>query len=442
VEGGAAAKLALAGAYLRTRALHGTFTNRHRIERWQSRRLEVLRRHAIAKTAFYRRLGDVSFNAFPVIAKADVMGAFEDFNMLGLSAPDAWRLLEQGAAPPGYDLGCSTGTSGNRGLYLISDRERFVWLGTIVAKAIPDVLRRRHRVAIILPRASRLYDAANESRLITLQFYDLGQGLDSIARSIATFNPTIVVGPPKALRWMAEHGTAIRPGRMFASAEVLDDPDRRRIEAAYGLRLGQIYMATEGLFGVSCAHGTLHLAEDAVHFEYEPAGETAGTGQIGLVSPVVTDFTRRTQVMARYRMNDLLRLSPSACPCGSALQAVDEIVGRRDDCFELPSSQDPGRAVTITPDMLRNAVLGSDRGIDDFRVRQTGSNAIELVLPLGLANETASAARQALLAACLQLGTKPDITVQREALPVDTTAKLRRVERRWDPDRHERPGPL
>lgn len=425
------AKLALATAYLRTRALHAVLTDRRRIERWQRWNIERLRRHAIAHAPFYQRLGDVAFSAFPVIRKSDIMAEFDAFNGIGLGTAEAWAMLERGTAPAGHDLGCSTGTSGNRGLYLVSDRERFVWLGTIVAKAIPDVLRRRHRVSVMLPRASRLYDAANESRLFTLQFLAMDRGLEAIASALGTFRPTILVGPPKALRWLAEHGARIAPERIFSSAEVLDAPDRAIIEAAFGARLGQIYMATEGLFAVSCPHGTLHLAEDAVQFDYE-----AVAGDAGLVSPIVTDFTRRTQVLARYRMNDLLRLSPAPCRCGSALQAVDEVVGRRDDVFQIPPHDGGQALVTVTPDVLRNAVLAVDRGIDDFRIRQTGANAIDLVLPPRLSGTTAVAARQALIELGQRLGTAPDITVRREALPVETTAKLRRVERRWPGAEH------
>ncbi|TIX93818.1 MAG: CoF synthetase, partial [Mesorhizobium sp.] len=110
------------------------------------------------------------------------------------------------------------------------------------------------------------------------------------------------------------------------------------------------YMATEGLFAVTCRQGGLHLAEDSVFFEFEPAGD-------GLVTPLVTAFRRQTQIMARYRMNDLLRLSEQPCNCGSPLRCVDEVVGRMDDVFRLESV---AGQVLLTPDILRNAVLKAD----------------------------------------------------------------------------------
>jgi len=118
-------------------------------------------------------------------------------------------------------------------------------------------------------------------------------------------------------------------------------------------------------------------------------------GGAGLVTPVITDFTRKTQIMARYRMNDLLRLGDEACACGSPLQAVAEIVGRQDDVFRIGHPP-----VLVTPDILRNAVLDSDARIDDFRIVQTGASCIELSLPpaSGPLLEAAGASLRAALA--------------------------------------------
>lgn len=417
-------RLALVSAYLRTRALAATMRDRAALERRQARKIEQLRAHAVANTAFYRTLGDIPFASWPVVDKATVMARFEAFNVLGLSAAQLWPMVETGKAPTGYDVGASTGTSGNRGLYLVSDAERFTWLGTIVAKALPDVWRRRHRVAIVLPRSSRLYASANESKLLTLLFLDVGQGFAALTEKLVAFAPTVVVAPPKVLRHLADQRVHIAPERLFAAAEVLDPPDRARTQAAYGLHLGQIYMATEGLFGVSCAHGTLHLAEDAVHFELEPVGE-------GLVNPIVTDFTRRTQVMARYRMNDLLRVEAEPCPCGSPMRAVAEIIGRRDDMFDLPASDGSGQRIAVTPDVLRNAVLHADRSIDDFRLRQVAEGRIELVLSPALSASAREAACQRLSDACARAGATADVVVTLESMSGAGVAKLRRVERRW-----------
>jgi phenylacetate-CoA ligase len=213
------------------------------------------------------------------------------------------------------------------------------------------------------------------------------------------------------------------PRLMFSGAEVLDPPDRELIEQHFKLKLREIYMATEGLFGVSCEYGTLHLAEDVVRFEFEQIA-----GEPDLVTPIVTDFTRRTQITARYRMNDILRLDRKRCPCGSALQAVAEIIGRRDDAFELPNRDSSKPSVVLTPDVLRNAVLAAHPGIDDFRVRLVEENRIEVVLPVQTSRDVGEIARAQVSQACLRTGTSPEVTVRHDALLARNDVKLRRVE--------------
>ena len=316
-------------------------------------------------------------------------------------------------------------TSGNRGLFVISEAEKYRWLGAILAKAAADLLWRGMRVAVILPQNTGLYDSARKSRLIKLAFFDLTLGPESWRDELEAFDPTVIIAPPKILRHFAAEGFRLRPKRVFSAAETLDPVDRPVIENFFQRPLDQIYMATEGLFAVTCRQGGLHLAEDSVFFEFEPAGE-------GLVTPLVTAFRRQTQIMARYRMNDLLRLSKEPCRCGSPLRCVDEIVGRMDDVFRFTSPNGP---ILVTPDVLRNAVLKADRRIDDFRLVQTASESIELGLAPTLPDDAAVAAHQAVRALLEIRKAAATITLVRTPLPLETGRKLRRVECRLEPAR-------
>lgn len=413
-----------ARAYARTRWLRRRLKSRARIEAWQARQLAKLGRHLVRHMPFYRGLGE-ALEGWPVLDKATMLSNFEALNAPGLSL-DAIREAVAAGRPSvaGYPVGRSTGTSGNRGYYVISDAERFVWLGTLLAKALPDALWRRHRVALALPGISTLYRAAGSGSRIALGAFDLAEGMESWRDRLAAFAPDTIVAPPKVLRLLAEDGR-LGATHIFSGAEVLDPLDRRVIEEATGRKVREIYMATEGLFGVACPHGTLHLAEDAMHFEWED-------GPDGLVAPVVTDFTRRTQAMARYRMNDLLQLDARPCPCGSALQPVRRIEGRQDDVFLCPDAG--GTLRPVTPDVLRNAVVDADRRIDDFRIAQLGPAAIEVRLASDLPPEVDALVRANLAVLVERMGLAPfDITVARGiAVPFDR--KLRRVERRWRPD--------
>ncbi len=390
---------------------------RDAFERWQHRRLAHWLAHDLPRAPFYGTAPQ-SLTDLPIVDKALVMAQFERFNIHGITADEAWAAIKANKPVGRLTVGASTGTSGNRGLFVISDAERFRWLGTILAKTVSDLLWQCQRIAIILPQNTGLYDSARRTGRIDLRFFDLTLGPDAWRADIEAFRPTVLVAPPKILRHLATEGFKLAPTRVFSAAETLDPVDRPVIEDYFKLPLDQIYMATEGLFALTCRHGGLHLAEDSVHFEWEPAGD-------GLVMPLVTQFRRQTQIMARYRMNDLMRLASEPCRCGSPLKTVAEIVGRADDIFRLPSSRG---TQLFTPDILRNAVLDADRRIDDFRLVQTGPQAVTLSLKPDLAEDAVTAAATALEALFARRGAAAKLTVLREPMPLDTGRKLRRVE--------------
>lgn len=360
-----------------------------------------------------------SLAALPVMDKAKLMADFARYNRAGMTTDQVRTILARGEdRHRALTVGASTGTSGNQGYFVISDAERFRWLGSILAKTMADLLWRKQRVAIILPRGTGLYDSANQIQRLQLGFFDVTQGLDAMRTQLEAFDPTVIVAAPKILRAMAESAFDLCPLRVFSAAETLDPIDRPIIEAAFKVPLGQIYMATEGLLGTTCRHGRLHLAEDSVHFEFEAVGD-------GLVTPLISSFRRETQILARYRMNDLLRLDHDPCPCGTPLQAVSEIVGRMDDCFYLHG---PQGAQMLTPDVLRNAVVMADPVITDFHLIQTGPKTVTLALPRTVPSDAGMAAKHRIKALFDAHGVDVAITVTHAALALDVSRKLRRVE--------------
>ena len=407
-------------AWWRTRRLARGLRTRADIAAWQGQQLARLRRDVLPRLAFYRDLQARPIDALPVIDKRVLMSRFEDFNLPGITADEGWAALAGGGRLAGYHIGASTGTSGNRGLYVISEQERWRWLGTMVAKTMPRL--RRARIALILPLDTSLYSTAR-SGLLKLRFFDLKRGLADCGAGVAALDPDTLIAPPKVLRWLCDNGGPLRRVRhVFSAAEVLDPRDREIIEARFNVTVREIYMATEGLLGVACEHGTLHLCEDCVKFEYERPIEGSD-----LVTPIITDFSRQTQAMVRYRMNDLLRLQHAPCPCGSPLQAVAQVEGRMDDLLYLPGM---GGVVTVTPDVMRNAIVGADRRIDDFRLVQTGADQLELSLTSALPAEAAQAALERVLEA---MGARATISVTVVPILEISARKLRRVERRWQP---------
>ena len=420
----ARAMLLVAGAYARARIRARRLSSRAAIERYQARQLEALMRHAARQFPYYRDTAREGFAALPVIDKAELLAHFDQFNRFGIDAGTVREALAQGRERLGPAvIGQSTGTSGNRGYYVITDDERFVWLGTLLAKALPDALWRRHRVALALPGLSDLYRSASSGSRTSLAFFDLAQGVDAWTDRLVEFAPDTIVAPPKVLRLLAERGQ-LTARRIFSGAEVLDPLDRAVIEDATGQTVREIYMATEGLFGVSCKHGTLHLAEDVVHFELR-----RDAAWPGLCEPVVTDFTRRAQAMIRYRMNELIELADEPCRCGSALQPVRRIAGRADDLLLIEGAD--GTVRTVTPDVVRNAIVDADPAVTDYRVVQTGPRQLCVDLETGLSGAAEERVRAQLVARLGAMGLAPEITIRR-GISVPFDRKLRRVLRQFE----------
>lgn len=414
-------------SYARVRLFPLRFRNRAALLAWQDRRLKKWLKHDLPNVAAFAEFAgqECALTDLPVMDKAALMADFSRYTVARISNAQGWKAFE-GLKHIGKDIvGASTGTSGNRGLFAISQRERFDWLGAILAKAVPDFWCHRDRIAVMLPIQTPLYDSSNRAGRLQLEFFDINDRFEDVANALERFDPTLIVAPPRILRRIIEQQVAVNPRQVFSAAEKLEGLDRVAIEAGFDHPLKEIYMATEGLLGTTCAQGRLHLAEDCLHFKFEPAGG-------GLVMPILSDFSRKAQIMARYRLNDLLRLYPRACPCGSPLMVVAEIIGREDDIFCLTS--DGGEVLELTPDILRNAILDTDRSIEDFRLVQSGPNAMVLHLPVVCAAPVRDAVRKNLLALLARQNHTADCRIEITDILPHQDGKLRRIKREWRPD--------
>jgi len=89
---------------------------------------------------------------------------------------------------------------------------------------------------------------------------------------------------------------------------------------------------------------------------------------------VVTDVDRRTQIIARYRLDDVLRIDPAAperCACGRVTAVLAAVDGRADAVLRLPGT-DGLTVVEVFPDAVRRAMAVESEAYSDWRIRQTG----------------------------------------------------------------------
>jgi phenylacetate-coenzyme A ligase PaaK-like adenylate-forming protein len=138
----------------------------------------------------------------------------------------------------------------------------------------------------------------------------------------------------------------------------------KTLEEVWGCRVFNHYGMTEmGLGGgVECeALDGYHLREADLYFEVvnHETGEACSDGALGEV--VFTTLTRRGMPLIRYKTGDIARIIPQPCPCGSALQRMERVLGRWDGAIRL------GPAHTLTLSNMDEALFRLP-GLLDYRV--------------------------------------------------------------------------
>ncbi len=374
-------------AYVRMVWLSYSLNTREKLERWQKRKIELHLRYIRAHSPYFRKRLAASTleacRAMPLINKEELMRNFTEINTRGISqehalrvAIDAERTRDFGATIDGVTVGLSSGTSGHRGIFMASPVEQWMYAGTALFKILPGFWRRKNRVAFFLRANNNLYTAV-KSRMLRFEYFDLLEPLEKHVERLGRLQPTLLIAPPSLLRQLAEKSLArelsIAPDKIISVAEVLDPVDESFISGVFGQKVHQVYQATEGFLAATCRAGVLHLNEDILHIEKEWLDREHRKFQ-----PVITDFTRKTQPIVRYRLNDILSERATPCPCGSVHTALEFIEGRSDDLFLLPSGTAGGNAVAVYPDFIRRTMLFASENILDYRVVQSAAAKLQI----------------------------------------------------------------
>jgi putative adenylate-forming enzyme len=365
-------------AYWRARRLR--FSTRAQLELHQARELAKFMRKLCARSSYFAPYRQLALTQWPVMDKASMMAHFDSMNTQALQlthvmqvVKDAERSRDFSSMLGDITVGLSSGTSGQRGVFAVSSKEKAQWAGIMLAKALPKGLFNHERVALFLRANSNLYTAVR-SRWLTFAFFDLFSPFDQLLKKLTDYRPSIIVAPAQVLRQLALAHIAgqlkVAPSRVISVAEVLEPQDRQLIEKAFG-KPHEIYQATEGFLASTCEQGVLHLNEEYVHIE----PQWLDAAQRRFV-PIVTDFTRLTQPIVRYRLNDILVARTEPCKCGRVTRALDGIEGRWDDLLVLPAARETTMA--IFADTLSRALAQALPLDADYRLVQDGAASLRL----------------------------------------------------------------
>lgn len=340
------------------------FSDITQLEKYQIQKLQKLLSNLHG--TFYPK--STNLNDFPIINKKIFMENFDTINQVGIShhkalktALDAENSRNFSSKIDEITVGLSSGTSGNRGLFLVSEDESAQWAGYILRRMLPKPYWKRHKIAFFLRANSNLYESVNSS-LISFSFFDLQIPLQKHIKILNKMNPTLLVAPAQVLRLLSQMPQlTISPKKITSVAEVLEDDDRVIIENRFGVIVHQIYQCTEGFLAHTCEYGTLHLNEDLVLIEKEWIDENQSR-----FSPIITDLNRTTQPVIRYKLDDILVLSTKKCPCGSVFTPIEKIEGRCDDILKMKTLQ--GDDYLLFPDFVRRAIISCTETINEYQV--------------------------------------------------------------------------
>jgi putative adenylate-forming enzyme len=295
----------------------------------------------IAKTPALTAFAGSDLSAFPIVTPGDIRQAYGAWNSLGLGH-DALHAAAQDAETGGTGdvgngaiAGYSTGTSGERGVFLASPEERAVYIGQTLARLLPTAtLLRGARIALCLRANSALYTDVSRQGRFQFRYFPLGQPSADFAAALHDFGPDILIAPAHVYAGLAreiEAGRVPAPrlSRAFFGAEPMGDGEREWLNDVLGIRPDPIYQATEGFLGGACRYGALHLNDHCLEIELEPIPGISG------FRPVVTDLFRRSQPIVRVRMDDIMEPLAQKCLCGFAGRIIKPPLGRVGDIWHF-----------------------------------------------------------------------------------------------------------
>ena len=115
------------------------------LEAWQDRAVQQHLARILPRSPFYRKryagLAPADWRNFSITNKAELMADSENWNTAGIRREDALNVALKAESSRDFaptigniTIGLSSGTSGNRGLFLVSPAERHAWAGSLLER--------------------------------------------------------------------------------------------------------------------------------------------------------------------------------------------------------------------------------------------------------------------------------------------------------------------
>ncbi|NBC24495.1 MAG: hypothetical protein GVX78_02650 [Bacteroidetes bacterium] len=393
----------------------------NRVAFWVKRRW----RTNLRKSPFYKPYSTKPLDKFPIIKKSDFMKHFDEINTAGIRKKEAFEIALQGERDRTFtseigdiSVGLSTGTSGNRGLFLTNTVERAMWVGAILDRVIGFSLNKR-KVAFFLRANNKLYESTS-SRLLDFHFFDLMEPLDILTEQLQKLNADLLIGPPSVLVKIAQR-YGEKPAhfeKVICVAEVLEEDQKAFLEANFKTTVDQVYQCTEGFLAYTCKHGKLHFNEDFLTIEKNYIDNDKKR-----FNPIITDYLRRSQPVVRYLLDDIIQEADS-CSCGHNSTCIEKIEGRQDDIFTFVKN---GKEIFIYPDFIRRAITQVSEAIQNYQVTLVDDGKVNFSLDCTDENPAIAEKVKNALGQLFQKAGLFDVDVNETPFDLDQFKKFKRI---------------
>lgn len=333
----------------------------------------------ISHSPFYKSYTTSPFENFPVLEKKDFLKNFDLINTKSIKYVNAVKVALKAENTRNFKpsinditVGLSTGTSGNKSVFLASENERAYWTAAVIDRVIGWSFKKR-KIAFFLRANSNLYESVN-SKWINFNFFDLLISNEKNLERLQSLDPTILVAQTSMLLVIADavqnKGLKINPDKIISVAEVLSNEDKGYLEKIFCKKIHQVYQCNEGFLAHTCEKGNLHFNEDFLIIEKEYLDTEKKR-----FYPIITDLERITQPVIRYKLDDIIH-EKFDCDCSLNSTAIEMIEGRKDDALKFLNSM--GKEVVVFPDFIRRAIVFSDDNIINYSLTQIKVNTVNL----------------------------------------------------------------
>jgi len=318
-----------------------------------------------------------------------MMANLTDYNTIGLTKDEILNFCleieksrDYSRRLKGVNIGMSSGTSGNKGVEIVTPREENYMKAALLAR-FDFPKNEKINLAFILRVSAPAFNLDKFGHKLT--YISQLNSIEEIRKQLEALGPNVISAPPSMLKIIGREVEAgrllINPQRLIAYAEILYPDVKDYLEKVFKCSVHQIFKCTEGPIAISCKRGELHINEDLVLVEtLNNDGTYTAPGQ-ACQKLIVTDLHKTAQPIIRYELNDLITISKHKCQCGSNFRVIENIQGRADDLYWARNTE-TNEWQYIFPDYISRAIISASEHIDEYQAIQNSPDEVLVKIKL------------------------------------------------------------